>query len=241
SVAALNAHGAFTYDLRAVAGPTAALNGGHFIPDPSPGNYTLQLWGQLSGDSNLSNDAMAAGWFNLYTSGSQPLFSTPGSGITSVSIDPVWNVSITGSSSNLSNDGLADWGSNNQTGTVGWSLWQSGSKPATGGAIGHAVNANTWEMLLATITVHISGIALTGQETDINVGVPSVSGVFAYQGIGKYAPVLYDADGIIGHAAAASANLSAGNPVVFAITIPEPASLSLLALGALTMIARRRR
>jgi hypothetical protein len=85
-----------------------------------------------------------------------------------------------------------------------------------------AVNANTWEVLLATFSVKAVGIASPGQ-TRFNVGwVPlQKSGSFLTNGLNFY----QDGSTTQDHTA------TVGQGIIFETHIPEPGSLCLLALG----------
>jgi hypothetical protein len=239
------AHAGFTYDLRLASSgnPTAATNGGHTVTNPAAGVYNLELWGQITGDTTPTNDSYSSGWFNLSSSLSAAgaAFSGAGTGITNLTIPSRFENSVTGAATNTTPDSVQDWGSADSLSTVGWSLWLTTTPLAAGGATGHAVDANTWEVLLATITVNVQNVSAAGlveKDTIFAVGLPTTGGSNAFgTTVGKQRPVIYSLDG-----ATSNSGLSAGTAVTFAVVpVPEPASVGVLALGALGLIARRRR
>jgi len=241
------AHAGFTYDLRVAASgnPTASSNGGHTVTNPTAGVYTLELWGRISGDASPTNDSYSAGWLNLSSSaGAGGLaFSGAGTGVTNLVIPSRFEASVQGAATNTTPDNVQDWASADSTATAGWTLWQTTTPLPAGGATGQAVDANTWEVLLATITVNVQNVsAPSGAEKDtiISVGLPStVTPTTFGTGPGKSRPIIYSLDGTT-----SNTGLSAGTGVTFAVTaavVPEPASLGVLALGALSLVARRRR
>lgn len=244
-VAATQANASFTYDFRITGGPTASTNGGHTVLNPAPGVYNAQIFARITGDSNLTNDAYAAG-FLYVNSGSVSGTNAISGGVNSLSIAvPPWTgggVSVDGTQSNLSADGISDWGTNNQSSTVGWTLWQNSSGLQAGGSTGSQVDANTWEVLVANVTINIATVNAAGGDTTFSVGVP-VSGTGSFNlngGVGKFKPVNYTLDGA--GSTAANAALTAGTGITFAVAVvPEPASIGVLALGALGLVARRRR
>jgi len=254
-VGASRVNAAFTYDLRITGGPTAATNAGHTVTNPSAGDYSAQIWARVTGDTNQANDVMLAGYLNVFsTQVGGGLFSGAGTGVTSLAIAvPPWvgSASVSGIASDITSDNVQDWGSNDTSTDASpdgiksaWTVWQNTGGFVPGTTIAgqsQQVNANTWEVLIANLTIHVANVGSTG-ETDINLGIPGTAGVFSFatgaQGVGKHKPVNYTPDGA--SVTAANNGLTAGTGIAF-VVVPEPASLGVLALGALSLVARRRR
>jgi len=238
-VASLNANAAFNYDLRfAPAGnPTAADATGHIVTNPSLGNYTLQLWGQITGDTTLNNDSWTAGWLSVASNGSG---ITGGiTGFTLGSNFPVNQGSQVGAAADISADGIGDWGSASGASTTNWILWQN-TTPIVGGTAGAESQAvagtnNGWEVLLGTFTVSVTGKGSGTCEFD-----PIVASGTAFGTTGtKKKPLIAVNDTATINAA--TAGLGAQFVVGGGVVTPEPASLAMLGLGSLALLARRRK
>jgi len=248
------ARAGYTLDLRVTGGPTAATNGGKLVTNPAAGDYTVELWSQISGNTTFTDDSWTNASYSLASNvgvGSpNNSFSGAGTGITAVSIPAVWDNSVVQSSATITNDSVQDWG--NASNAVGTSQILSGafSAQAGGGSLGHQVNANTWEVLLATITVHVGGLVAqdaVDHQTTFNVISP-LGGAFQWSGIGKVHPFNATIDGVTASGTGTSltsTTLTINSPVVFdipsAVLTPEPASLGMLSLGGLALLARRRK
>jgi len=252
-VAVTQAKAAFTYDLRVTGGPTAATNGGHTVSDPLSGDYTLQIWGRVTGDTDPTNDTASFGYFNVLSSTPASNLLTAGSGVSTLAVAvPPWTgggVSVNGNGpANLTPDGTADWGDTDQSSPGTWAEFLTSSPSVALGsttATSKAVNANTWEILIASLTVHVNGTTGAAGETDFNVGVPTQTGSFGF-GTGKKHTVQYVLDGVTANGTTANLTGTNTNPqtisgVQFLTAVPEPASLGVLALGALALVARRSR
>src|ERR1043165_9422346 len=104
------ARAAFQYDLRftSTGNPTAPSADLQSVANPEPGVYHLQLWAQISGDADLTNDAWTAGWFYITNStASSLLFSGSGAGIQNVAIPSTWEFSQVGTVGDANSDGVA--------------------------------------------------------------------------------------------------------------------------------------
>jgi hypothetical protein len=236
------AHASFQYDLRLAPGQTGAVDSHDVLLTAStPTTYTLQLWGQITGDTNLTNDGWISGFVSEESLQGATSAITAGSVALTAMGSHVSNVSSNGATANITNDGISDWGSGITTSTTGYTLWRAGAASPYNDGVADAqseqVSANTWEVLLATYTLTIGGINTVPGTTTIAMLIPQQvkSGVTPTNTLG------YTQDG--GSLQGSFTNI--GN-VVFStagggVTTPEPASLGLLALGGLALMNRRRK
>ena len=168
----------FNYDLR-------FADGSHSVVVNSNGTYTLQLWGQITGDANPFNDAWAYG---VVSAQSTQVFGgafTAGGITQGTPNSNLFPIGSAGAIANLTNDGVSDWGSNANDISSGWLQWLNATvnDPLGPGYLGgttipgqsHAVNANTWEVLVASFTVNVANVATDGldHQTQFNIVTPT--------------------------------------------------------------------
>lgn len=241
---ASQAQASFQYDLRLTPGQVGATDAHDVaLTSSTPTTYTLQLWGQITGNTNLTDDGWASGYVSEQSVQGATSAITSGSVALTAIGSHVNNISVNGVSANLTNDGVQDWGSSNTGATTGWTFWRAGSAtPATDGtadAQSEQVNANTWEILLATYSVTITGQNAAAGSTSITMILPQQ----IKSGISTGNSLAYTQDGV---QTTLGAFTNIGN-VVFTTgsgggtTTPEPASLGVLALGGLALMNRRRK
>jgi uncharacterized protein YegJ (DUF2314 family) len=242
---ASQAQATFQYDLRLAPGQTGAVDSHDvLLSSTTPTTYNLQLWGQITGtDTNLTNDAWVSGFVSEESVQGVTPAITSGSVVATALGTHVNNVAALGSSANITNDGISDWGSGTTTATTGYTLWRSGAATAytdgTADNQSEQVGPNTWEVLLATYTVTITGQSSTAGTTTIAMLLPTQ----VKSGISPINSIAYTQDGVANQ----SQFSNIGN-VVFTTTgggggttTPEPASLGVLALGGLALMNRRRK
>ncbi len=240
---ATQAHASFTYDLR-FDPTTVGLTDTHdiILSAASPTTYTLQLWGQITGDTNLTNDGYNSGYVSIIHQQINGGAFTTG-GIVSAALgthvqDPAGNPSVGNSVTPTLGDGLPQWGpapSTIQNATPEYLHWDnvqaSGYPDGTTDAESHQLNASVWEVLLATFTVNVGQLSPTDGNTTFSVFSPLS---LHLNNLGATADGLdYTQDG---------AEVLLGSPVndtTVTFSGPEPASLSLLALSTSCLLVRR--
>jgi len=247
------AQAAFTYDLRfaPVAQPTAPTTP-YLVTNPTPGVYHLQLWAQVTGNLAASTDTFTQGFFSIASNGGTGagLAFTGGGLQNGVVPTSNWPTGLNGVSANLSSDGIADWGSSVGSDTAsGYGLWQNSNTVVGGSTVAGlsqaggtqaGTTAATWEVLAMNIDVLVSGVnaatafdqqtafnaiiasgtkfgTTAGKQNAINVNIDNVKNTVGTNGLG----VVFD--------------------IPAAVETPEPASIGVLALGGLALLARRRK
>ncbi len=275
TAAASQARATFQYDLRFAPGQPGETDPHDVTLDASsPATYTLQLWGQISGDTNFNNDAWNDGFVSIESiQGTAPAFTSGGV----ISAQTGTHVSANnsngkstftnGTSANITDDGLTDWGRGDTLAVTGTTLWRGGNAPGyiggTPDAESEQVDANTWEVLLVTYTIAVGDQAPVGGATSFDVlATPIIrNGVIPGPPLVAYTddplvpsgsvtvsdnthPFQNTAYSIIGNV---NFSTFGGVPSTFTpefITIPttpEPTSLSLLTFASTTLLNRRRR
>jgi len=240
------ANAAFNYDLRftAAGNPVAPSADLHTVNNPTAGVYHLQLWAQISGNATLTDDSISSGFFAITSSTSGTKLLGSGSAVLNPAYATTWPAAQvqTAALADLNADGIGDWGSLDQASPTSWNLYQNVAGVPTGGAVGQQVNSTTWEVLVGTIDVNVANLAASGTST-FNVTLPVAGqGSFNYSGIGKFKPVIANIDG---SNVTSAAQVTVGAGATFNIgggaNTPEPASLAVLGLGGLALLARRRK
>jgi len=272
AIVSTQAHATFTYSLQfagtqptgaviSTDGKTATIQGNNTAS--AVGTYNLQLWGIITDTAAYNFDA-------VWSQGAVAIGSGVGGagaaltsgGITGATlVGPLAATGVrTGVTSEFTGDTIADWGASAGTPSsngLKWLYWQDQNSTVMGvaGFQPSAVIAgqsqavpgdpNSWEVLLATFTVNVLGLAaptgLTPNQTTFSlVAPPGASGIST--GATSHANGLsFYQDGVATQLNAGSA----GTGVTFAVAptanTPEPASLGVLALGGLALLARKKR
>jgi hypothetical protein len=257
AIAATEARAGFTYDLRFASGTEGVSQDLHKVVNPSVGTtYTLQLWGRITGDTTLTNDVWTKGYVSVQSIAGISGNYLIGGGITNgaQNLTNFPQSTQAGVGNDFSGDGIADWGGSNGTASsqgTKWMYWQNTTANASPGP-GFLANGtvagssqpyagdptNSWEVLIATYTVTVAGLSETpGAETTFNVLSPLPTNV-RQSSTGNPASLGYYQDGSTTNQTSASATIGLGATFV---SLPEPASLGVLALGGLALLARRRK
>jgi hypothetical protein len=222
-------------------------------------SYTLQLWAEIVGDTNFTNDMWVFGFVSIDPTkvGAGAIFNPGNStsvGVTGSSIGSHFSAGI--SSLGAQNtflsftDNVKGWGGNTGSSatTTGWLCYQNlvpGYISGTPDAQSVQVSANAWKVLAATFTV----------QTGANVNTSGTAGDMTtfnarWQYQLKSGPItkLYGVDYYIDNATVYPGcttpsgqiwtPVSYGAPVQFiAQTVPEPGTLSLMAAGLVGLLA----
>jgi hypothetical protein len=192
AVSASSAMAAFQYQLRFTDDTTtkAATAGS---------TYVVNMWAQITDPThNWVSDSPSTDAFSIVSGGGNAIAS---GGITKLSLDSLWSnppQTQVGTSANISNDGVTDWGGTGTDPTVGYSRYLSknttnggfrasppddpdngvvspNTPPVAGKSQPVAGNANAWEWKVATFTVSVTSVG-SGSTTFL-----PVSGTFTGQ------------------------------------------------------------
>jgi len=262
---ASQARAIFTYDLRfapdttgmSADGKTVNLYDAQGVANPQT-NFTVQIWGQISSATGTSGEFWQSGYLSVKSVQVTSAFTS--GGVTSALLTTPFSSGKNGSATagnGITNDGITDWGAS----TTSWSSstasplfsWSNPDNQAKGYAAsqgGEAVAGmtNGWEVLLGTFTVTPGTIAAQGdvdKDTQFALSVSSTG--YKFSGIGAVVPnTTWYEDGtnpLKNGVTGATGTLAFGTNVDFKVSagVPEPASLGVLALGGLALLARRRR
>jgi len=231
------------------------------------GTYTLQLWAQITDPTHAwQTDSVTVVHTGLQSSQvGGGLFN--GGGVTGAALASTASSGGAGTGPTATSvDGVADWGTYTTSAGTGWLTWSNsnGSGPI-GYIAGTTVaglsqlsptNSDVWEILLATYTVDASHLGGPGSATNFLVteldkyltppSTKSNANTYYQDGVAKgsnTSPSSYTVGGLTlsgDGSSTTNGQLTAGPGVSFAV-VPEPASLGLLTLGGLALLARRRR
>jgi hypothetical protein len=196
---------AFIYDLRFANGSKSTV----VAPNTS---YTLQLWGQITGDANKTNDFWQSGYVSVdAVKVGAGGFSNPANlatvGITSAVLGTNVNVGANaGAQRSLQPDNVTPfldnirgWGGTaNGQASSGWLLWRGGNNPGFAGGVFNSqsvdLGANGQEVLLATFTVQTGAtINELGNGTDATQFVLRTQNTVS-NGLGQVQTLLYGND-----------------------------------------------
>jgi hypothetical protein len=265
AIAASEARASFTYDLRFAPSSEGISADGRTVTlvdsagvKVSQTSYTLQLWGRITGDTIFNNDAWNKGFVSVGSAAAGAGQALTSGGITNAAYNTANfpdNARL-GAGQDFTGDSISDWGSNtstNSTQGTKWLAWANVTVNASPGngfipdsqnptTTSHAYAGdptNSWEVLICSFTVDASHVAAQGDsalDTVFNeVAVPA--GVKVTSTSTQTGLIVYQ-DG----SAAAVSTGSIGPGAKFEVAgVPEPASLGVLALGGLSLLARRGR
>jgi hypothetical protein len=206
-------------------------------------SYTLDLWARVSGtNGNATDDGLQGALTSLISrqiSGGAILSG----GMVSSTMNPDFTsfsgttpLARAGTGSDLNGDGAIDWGSTSTSGSnSNYQFTRAGGIVTGGGAIGQAVDANTWEFRLASFTVTL-GATLGAGQTAFDVVKPTASqtpSAFTYI-VGRVDNTTFNVTSSI-----QQGTYTGSSGVLF--IVPEPASLGLLGTAAIGLLGRRRR
>jgi hypothetical protein len=231
------------------------------------GTVTIDLWARISGtDTNHLNDGFQHAYAVLQSMGGGAFTSTmvvpppideftPGT----IRHEPFVEFDGTdsgrdGTPANITPDGVQDWGSvSTAISNPGYFQGRSGSPVVAGGSLGSESSSTDWSFRLATFTMNID--SLTGATTDTQIKVtqptaPAGGTTSAYA-------IFYDDAARAGGGFASNTQVPGNQSVVnntnvatsgmygdfvtLSVLIPEPASIGMLGIASLGLLARRRR
>jgi len=180
------------------------------------------------------------------------------------------NINSANNPANNTVDSVADWGGST-TATSAPSFWITWGNSGSGGyhfgtaqsGVSQAIqgNADGWEILIASLTINATSLVtqdVVEHDTNFTIGaydkraaVPSgTSSVenFTLNGVAKASqtsPTLFSVGGVTlgGNGLTTGSGVITDGPGVsfILLPVPEPASMGVLALGGLALLARRRR
>lgn len=199
----------FAYDLRFAPGQEGVSADLHSVDlsQPHLSSYTLQLWAQITGDTNLSNDVFTYGYVSIASTQVDGNGALTGGGITNGRVNSgIFNlVPTNGTAANITNDGIGDWGSADSSSVNGWLFWANADSHTIDGnqvagyLDGTAVSGqsqpvasdstNSWEVLVATFTVNVSSVETRDTEsrsTVFNVYLPAGQSVDGQADVGAH-------------------------------------------------------
>jgi len=246
---ASQAQAGFTYDLRFAPGTPGATDSHTVNLGATGATYTIQLWGQISGDTSQTNDGWGTSFVNAIVSSQTAGGAFASGGINSNGAALGSNVNSSAASAvigiggtDINADGVTDWGNQLSSSTVkaNWVKWSGGGNPGFIPSVttteSQRVDANTWEVLLATFTVTPTGAVGSGSTTFTPFETTQVK----LSGTSTVSATIVYVDTAGPPVGAATNTVSANNGVTFAV-VPEPASLGVLAVGGLALLGRKRR
>lgn len=266
------AHASFTYDLRVAASgnpASASISADRHtvVFDPSnglgaAGQYTLELWGRITGDASSANDVWTSGLLSMQSTASAAGNALNGGGFVSGQLSSTFPGVRVGTPGDFNGDGIVDWGSNNagsSTGGTKFLYWNnttpnpvppnpgpgfipSGNVPGLSQPV--AGDANSWEVLIATFVVNAGAlVAQDASEHKTTLNVLPLSATVKLTATASQPGLTFYQDGSTTAQGTTAAAIGAG--VTFdllpTVVVPEPASIGVLALGGLALLVRRKR
>jgi len=185
-VAAQSAHAAFVYDLRFAPGQGATVSSDLTTADitgvAAGTTYAVQLWGQITGDTNLTNDAYLSGYYGIKTAGGGASGAITTGGISTATAGSLTgHAGFNAGSTYAGTDGLTDLGSTATNSLSNWAVWNAGTTgvayasgtAVTGQSQAVAATNNAWEILLGTYTITVGGVGAQGATTKTTTFTPN--------------------------------------------------------------------
>jgi hypothetical protein len=232
-----NASGVF-WDLR-------FADGSHVKNAIAGQTYNLELWARVSGtNGNIVDEGIKDALISIASTQLNGGAVATG-GITSVTIPATFQSfsgttpqHSTGTSNDITNDGIIDWGgTSTSSGDPSYIFPHASGFVTSGGATGAAVDANTWEFLMASLTVTVNSLTGANGTTTFNSVKPNATGpglaatyIFARVDNAIYNVASNNATNI-----ASTYNNSQG--VTF---IPEPTTITVLGAASIALLRRRK-
>jgi len=228
-LAAASAQGALVLDLRTASGGTSVI----VTPSMIGTDIPLYVWAIVTApDAVHTNDGLGYLFYSVKSTPAGGGKLSSGGITASTRMTPFTDAgSQNGTMQQLTSptDGVMDVGSNSATPSAAHVKPRAAAEIFAGGATGEAVGDNGWRWLVQEITFHIGDLIPGNGVTTLSITVPTNTAFI--KGANWWE------DGVLKNGGSTGAYGTGGTSVEFT---PEPATLSLLALGGLLALRRRR-